>query len=33
LDHYAQSAPGEILFKEYGFTVENVLDHARELLK
>ena len=33
LDHYAQSAPGEILFKEFGFTVENVLNQARELLK
>ncbi len=33
LDNYAQSAPGEILFKEYGFTVENVLKEARELLK
>jgi transketolase len=33
LDHYAQSAPGEILFKEYGFTIENVLNQSRELLK
>jgi transketolase len=33
LDHYAQSAPGETLFKEFGFTVENVLNIALELLK
>jgi transketolase len=33
LDHYAQSAPGETLFKEFGFTVENVLNKALELLK
>jgi transketolase len=33
LDRYAQSAPGEILFKEYGFTIENVLNQSRELLK
>jgi transketolase len=33
LDHYAASAPGEVLFKEFGFTVENVLNQARELLK
>ena len=33
LDHYAASAPGEILFKEYGFTVENVLNQARDFLK
>lgn len=32
-DRYAASAPGEVLFKEFGFTVENVLDHARQLLK
>lgn len=33
LDHYAASAPGEVLFQHYGFTVENVLTQARQLLK
>jgi transketolase len=33
LDQYASSAPGEVLLKHFGFTVENVLNHARQLLK
>jgi len=33
LDQYAGSAPGEVLFEKFGFTVENVLNHAHQLLK
>lgn len=32
IDHYGASAPGPILFEKFGFTVENVLAKARELL-
>ncbi len=32
IDHFGASAPAEILFKEFGFTVENVVDKARKLL-
>lgn len=32
LDHFGASAPGDILAKEYGFTGENVLKVAKELL-
>ena len=32
LDHFGASAPGDILVKEYGFTGENVLKIAKELL-
>jgi len=30
---FGESAPAEDLFKEFGFTVENVLDKARGLLR
>ncbi|NLC54323.1 MAG: transketolase [Erysipelothrix sp.] len=33
LDHFGGSAPGDVLFKEFGFTVENVVDKAKNLLK
>jgi len=33
LEHYGASAPASILFKEFGFTVENVIAKAREALK
>lgn len=33
IDQFGASAPGEILFKEYGFTVENVVERAMNLLK
>lgn len=33
LEHYGASAPGKILFEKYGFTVEHVLDKARELIR
>lgn len=33
IDHFGESAPAELLFKKYGFTVENVLDRAFKLLK
>lgn len=33
LDSFGESAPAEILFKKYGFTVENVFDKAMSLLK
>lgn len=32
LEHYGASAPASILFKEFGFTVENVMQKAREVL-
>ena len=32
LDHYGASAPAAILFKEFGFTVENVVKAAKEVL-
>ena len=31
IDHYGASAPAAILFKEFGFTVENVVKAAREV--
>ncbi|HEY4002402.1 MAG TPA: transketolase C-terminal domain-containing protein, partial [Candidatus Xenobia bacterium] len=30
LDHYGASAPGDVLFREFGFTVENVVKLAEE---
>lgn len=32
LDRFGASAPNDFLFKEFGFTVENVLNKSRELL-
>jgi transketolase len=32
LDHFGASAPAKILYEEFGFTVENVITRARELL-
>ena len=32
IDHYGASAPGPVLFEKFGFTVENVVRLARELL-
>lgn len=32
LEHYGASAPASILFKEFGFSVENVMQKAREVL-
>ncbi|MBQ9942869.1 MAG: transketolase [Clostridia bacterium] len=32
LDHYGASAPAAILFKEFGFTVENVVKAAKEVV-
>ena len=32
IDHFGASAPAEILFREYGFTVENVVEKALSLL-
>ena len=32
VDRYGASAPGEIVMKEYGFTVDHVAAFARELL-
>jgi len=32
IDHFGASAPAAVLFKEYGFTVENVVAAAKELL-
>ncbi|GCE06206.1 transketolase [Dictyobacter aurantiacus] len=33
LDHFGASAPAKILFKEFGFSVENVVARAKALLK
>ncbi|MGN0902803.1 MAG: transketolase-like TK C-terminal-containing protein, partial [Succinivibrio sp.] len=33
LDHYGASAPAALLFKEYGFTVENVVAAAKKVMK
>jgi len=33
LEHYGASAPAGILFKEFGFSVENVFDTARKLVR
>ncbi len=33
MDTFGKSAPGDILFKEFGFTVENIVKTAHELLK
>ncbi|MBR6787055.1 MAG: transketolase, partial [Clostridia bacterium] len=32
IDHFGASAPAAILFKEYGFTVENVVEKAKKVL-
>ena len=33
IDHYGASAPGGTVFKNFGFTVENVVEHTLALLK
>ena len=33
LDHYGASAPAGLLFKKYGFTVENVVETALKVIK
>jgi len=33
IDHYGASAPAKAIFEKFGFTVENVVAHAQELLK
>ena len=33
IDHFGESGPAGALFKKYGFTVENVLEKAKGLLK
>jgi transketolase len=33
IDHYGASAPAKIIFENFGFTVENVIARAKELLK
>ena len=32
IDHYGASAPGNVVFEKYGFTVENVVNKALALL-
>ncbi len=32
VDKFGASAPGEVVFKEYGFTVENVVEKAKKLI-
>ncbi len=33
IDKFGASAPGEVVMREYGFTVENICNHAKKLLK
>jgi len=33
IDHFGASAPGDVLFEEFGFTARNVAERARQLLK
>ncbi|HZX70460.1 MAG TPA: transketolase C-terminal domain-containing protein, partial [Rhodanobacter sp.] len=33
IDHFGASAPAEVLLREFGFTVENVVKRAKALLK
>ena len=33
IDHFGSSAPAELLYQQYGFTVEHVLDVAEDMLK
>jgi transketolase len=33
IDHYGASAPYKVIFEKFGFTVENVVARAKELLK
>ncbi len=32
INHYGASAPGKVVMEKFGFTVENVVEHARKLL-
>lgn len=32
IDHFGESAPADQLFKEFGFTVENVVKAVQEIL-
>jgi len=32
IDHFGASAPAEVLLREFGFTVENVVKRARAVL-
>jgi transketolase len=32
IDHFGESAPGEEVMQEYGFTVANVVNRAKALL-
>jgi transketolase len=32
LDHYGASAPYKVIFEQFGFTVENVVEKAKELI-
>jgi transketolase len=32
LDHYGASAPYKVIFEKFGFTVENVVARAKELI-
>lgn len=33
LDHYGASAPAKVLFQQFGFTVDNILEQAKKLLQ
>lgn len=33
IDHFGQSAPGNLVFERYGFTVENVVNRIEEMMK
>lgn len=33
IDHFGESAPANLLFKEFGFTVENIVATAESIMK
>jgi transketolase len=33
IDHFGASAPANILFEKFGFTVENIIIKAQEIIK
>jgi transketolase len=33
IDHFGASAPANILFKEFGFTVENVVENSKNVIE
>jgi transketolase len=33
IDHFGSSAPGKVLLEKFGFTIENIMQKVRELIK